>query len=578
MLRSRAACLTAVARATAHSGAGAVLAVLAVFAVSAVPSAHAQARPAPASRAAPAAGAPTAQAAPPQGAQRPRPIPASAPRLVVVLIVDQMRADYLERFRGQFTGGFARMLRGGAWFTEAYQDHAMTQTAIGHATILAGRNPVSHGIVDNSYGVDDPDAPLLEVGGSGASPLRFRGTTLFDWLQARNPSSRMLSISRKDRGAILPVGRARQMAYWFVDGQFTTSAYYADSIPAWVREVNARRVAARSAGRAWEPLFPLDSYPEPDIVPWERGGTDLSFPHLLPSDTAGAKRLFARAPWMDQLIFDAALAGVRALGLGRDRAPDVLALSLSTTDAIGHAWGPNSREIHDHIVRLDRMLGSFLDSLARLVGPRRTVVALTADHGVTPFTGWSRRHGFPLADTVNLDSAVAALRVSLARRAGPRNWIRLWSLGLLALDRPGLAARGVDVDSVVSVLAAAFRANRGVLRVDTPRSLAAADTARDAVARRWLNAVPPWLGGELMVTLKPRSVLGWASSAEHGQPSDDDTHVPLVLWGPGIRAGTFGRRVSVVDLAPTLAALLGVRPTEPVQGRVLAEALAAGRR
>ncbi len=504
---------------------------------------------------------------------RPRPLPASAPRLVVVFTVDQMRADYLERFKGQFTGGFARMMRTGADFTDAYQDHAMTETAVGHSTILSGRNPVSHGIVRNSEGVPDADYPLLEVRGPGASPLRFRGTALFDWLHARSPASRMLSISRKDRGAILPVGRSKQMVFWFASGQFTTSRYYADTLPAWVQAVNARAVAAHAAGRAWELLLPADSYPEPDIAPWENGGTNLTFPHQMPTDTAAAKRAFLLMPWMDQLTLDAALAGVQATGLGRGAAPDILAVSLSTTDAIGHTFGPESREIHDQVVRLDRELGTFLDSLAKLRDPRRTVVVLTADHGVTPFTGWSRRNGFPLAEDVSFDTLIRRTYDSLVRRAGTGPWIRVWELGLLAMDRAGLTARGVNVDSVVNALAVAFRSSHAVLRVDTPRSLAQADTARDAIARRWRNAIPPDLGAELMVTLKPKFVLGDATSAEHGQPSDDDTHVPLLFWGAGIRAGTCAQRVSVVDIAPTLAALLGIEPTETVQGRVLREAL-----
>jgi predicted AlkP superfamily pyrophosphatase or phosphodiesterase len=504
---------------------------------------------------------------------RPRPLPASAPRLVVVFTVDQMRADYLERFKGQFTGGFARMMRTGADFTDAYQDHAMTETAVGHSTILSGRNPVSHGIVRNSEGVPDAAYPLLEVRGPGASPLRFRGTALFDWLHARSPASRMLSISRKDRGAILPVGRSKQMVFWFVGGQFTTSRYYADTLPAWVQAVNSRAVAAHAAGRAWELLLPADSYPEPDIAPWENGGTNLTFPHQMPTDTAAAKRAFLLMPWMDQLTLDAALAGVQATGLGRGPAPDVLAVSLSTTDAIGHTFGPQSREIHDQVVRLDRELGTFLDSLAKLRDPRRTVVVLTADHGITPFTGWSRRNGFPLADDVSFDTLIQATNDSLVRRAGPGPWIRFFELGLLAMDRAGLTARGVNVDSVVSALAEAIRSNHAVLRVDTPRSLGQADTARDAIARRWRNAIPPDLGAELMVTLKPKFVFDDRTSAEHGQPSDDDTHVPLLFWGAGIRAGTFAQRVSVVDIAPTLAALLGVEPTETVAGRVLREAL-----
>jgi len=542
---------------------------LAVVSATAASSVAAQARPA-----APAQ-APVARQAPAGArAQRPRPLPASAPRLVVVITVDQMRADYLERFKSQFTGGFARMLRTGADFTDAYQDHAMTETAVGHSTILSGRNPASHGIVRNSEGVPDADYPLIGVRGPGASPLRFRGTELFDWLQARSPAARMLSISRKDRGAILPVGRSKQMVFWFAAGQFTTSRYYADTLPTWIQAVNARAIPVHAAGRAWELLLPVDSYPEPDIAPWENGGTNITFPHQMPTDTAAAKRAFLLMPWMDQLTLDAALAGVQATGLGRGPASDILAVSLSTTDAIGHAFGPNSREIHDQIVRLDRELGTFLDSLAKLRDPRRTVVVLTADHGVTPFSAWSRRNGFPLADDVSFDSLIRATQDSLVGRAGAGQWIRFFDLGLLAMDRAGLAARGVNVDSVVGALAAAFRASHAVLRVDTPRSLAGVDTAQDAVGRRWKNTIPPDLGAELMVTLKPKFVLGGGPSAEHGQPSDDDTHVPLLFWGAGIRGGAFAQRVSVVDIAPTLAALLGVQPTEAVQGRVLAEALA----
>lgn len=510
-----------------------------------------------------------------QPSERPRPLPSTAPGLVVVITVDQMRADYLERFQGQFTGGLARMLRDGALFTEAYQDHAMTETAVGHATVLAGRNPASHGIIRNSEGANDPGAPLLGARGPGASPLRFQGTTLFDWLQARSPNARMLSVSRKDRGAILPVGQAPQMVFWLADGGFTTSDYYADSLPTWVRTFNARGVPAHAAGRAWEPLLPADSYPEPDSAPWERGGTDIAFPHRMPVDSALAKRMFIVMPWMDALTLDFALEGVQQTGIGRGPAPDVLAVSLSSTDAIGHTYGPYSREIHDQMLRLDRSLGTFLDSLATLRDPRRTVLVLTADHGVTPFTGWSRRNGFPLADVVSVDSIIQWTSNALLGLAGPPpgQWIRYFDLGLLTMDRAGLLARGVNVDSVVGALATDIRAVHGVLRVDTPRSLAAVDTAQDAVGRRWLNTVPDNVGAELMVTLEPKFVFGSPNSAEHGQPSDDDTHVPLLFWGAGIRAGTYANRVSVVDIAPTLAQLLGVEPTEPIQGRVLVEAL-----
>jgi type I phosphodiesterase/nucleotide pyrophosphatase len=510
-------------------------------------------------------------------AGRPAAIPPRAiPSLVVVITVDQCRADYLERWRPQLTGGLAWLLDHGAVFTDAYQDHAMTETAPGHATVLSGRNPHSTGIVRNSEGVEDSTAALLGVAGPGASPRRFRGTALFDWLRARYPRARALSVSRKDRGAILPIGRARQSVYWNAGGRFTTSRYYADSLPAWLLAFDATLAPAYAPGRAWTLLLPDSDYAEPDSQPWEHGGRDYVFPHRLPDDTARDADAIAATPAMDSLTLALALDGLAHLGLGRGPQPDLLAISLSATDYIGHAYGPESREIHDQILRLDRSLGWFLDALARREGPGRVVVALTADHGVTPYPAWSRAHGDTAARAVSFDSLIRATRATLAARAGPGRWIRFFEAGMLAMDRAGLEARGVDVDSVVAGLANAMRGAPGVLRVDTPRSLAAADTAHDAFARRWLNAMPPDLGVELAVTLEPGDVWGREpmTDAEHGQPSDADAHVPLIVAGPGVRAGRYAARVQVADLAPTLARLLGVRPLQRVDGTVLREAVA----
>src|SRR5438552_10069519 len=190
-------------------------------------------------------------------------LPAPRPRLVVVITVDQLRPDYLDRYRSQLTGGLGRLLRQGAYFADAYQDHAVTGTAPGHSTILSGRWPAHTGIISNVIGVSDSSAPLLDVPGPGASPARFRGTAFFDWLKAAEPSARALSVSRKDRGAILPVGRAKQQVYWYQGGSFTTSRYYANSLPAWVRAFNARRIRSRPSGRAWTLLLPASAYPEP---------------------------------------------------------------------------------------------------------------------------------------------------------------------------------------------------------------------------------------------------------------------------------------------------------------------------
>ncbi len=514
-----------------------------------------------------------APSAPPRPAAAQVPVP--PPTLVVHITVDQFRADYLDRWRSQLTGGLARLLRQGAVFTQAYQDHAMTETAPGHATVLSGRNPRSTGIVRNDEGVPDTSAMgrLVGVQGPGASPWRFRGTELFDWIAAKYPEARALSVSRKDRGAILPVGRARQQVYWYVFGKFTTSRYYADSLPDWVLAFNVAMVPARAPGRRWNLLLKPSAYAEPDSQPYENRGRGVTFPHDLPADSFPASIMVMGTPWMDSLTLAFALDGLNQLQLGKGPGPDLLAISLSTTDAIGHAFGPNSREIHDQVLRLDRYLGRFLDSLYRLRDPRRVVVSLTADHGVTPYPEWSRAHGDPRAEEVRADSVVIAVDSALDARVGRGRWFRFFELGMVAMDRPALEARGVNVDSVVADLAARLRALPGVTRVDRPRDLASADTARDPVARRWLNAIPPDVDVELCVTLRPHDVWGPATSAEHGQPSEDDAHVALILAGPGVRPGRYAGRVQVADIAPTLARLLGVTPLEKVDGRVLVEAL-----
>ena len=303
----------------------------------------------------------------PIAAQTPRPAatPQTRPTLVVMFTVDQLLPAYLQRYEPQLTGGLGRLVRGGAVFTNAFQDHGVTETAPGHASTLSGRFPSGTGIVRNTAGVQDPQAPLIGGGGSAASPFRFRGSTLIDWMRTRDPRSRALSVSRKDRGAILPLGRAKQDVYWYAwDGRFTTSTYYRDTLPAWVQRFNARQLPASYAGRSWTLLLPDSAYREVDSVRFESGGKGVVFPHVLRADSLATGDL-PNFPWMDEVTLALALEGVNALNLGRGPQPDLLAVSLSTTDAVGHRYGPDSREIHDQVLRLDRALGVFLDSSSR---------------------------------------------------------------------------------------------------------------------------------------------------------------------------------------------------------------------
>lgn len=501
------------------------------------------------------------------------------PALVVFITVDQLRPDYFDRYAGQLTGGLARLARG-AFFTDAYQDHAITETAPGHASTLSGRFPASTGIIANAYGVGDPQAPLLTGTMAGASPFRFRGSVLMDWMRTRDPGSRGLSISRKDRGAILPMGRAHQSVFWYdYAGGFTTSTYYADTLPAWVRQFNARRIPQGQAGREWTLLLPEPSYGELDAVPVEsrrpyaRGPHEPAFPHRVPADPDSAARYFPEFPFMDQLTADAAVAGLRAMNLGRGASTDLLAVSFSTTDAVGHRYGPDSREIHDQVLRLDRTLGAFMDSVYAQVDSSRVVFALTADHGVAPFPELAYGDSAG-AFHVSVDTLVQRIRARFTELGAAATALEQDD-GVLFVRADQVPA-GVDVEPLLREFVQAARRVPGVVRVDWMRDLWAMDpAARDAdeVARRWVHMVSRDQPIPIVMTLRPGAVWGMATSATHGTPHGYDAHVPVLFYGAGIRPGRYDVFARVVDMAPTLAALLGVPPTEPLDGRVLREAL-----
>lgn len=497
------------------------------------------------------------------------------PTLVVVLTVDQLRPDYLTLWERQFTGGFARLLRGGSVFLNGYQDHANTETAPGHASILSGRFPRSTGIVSNAAGVYDPQAPLIGARGTPASPFRFRGTTLVDWLRLTNPASKALSVSRKDRGAILPIGRAVQPVFWYAqsNGTFTTSKYYGDTLPAWVRAFNDRRLPHRWAGKTWDLLLDPSEYAEPDTMPHESGGRGYVFPHALPGDPGPAAASVAGTPFMDQLTLSFALEGVRQMNLGQGPGADVLAVSLSSADAVGHAFGPDSREIHDQIVRLDRYLGAFLDTLFTLRDSTRIVIALTSDHGVTPLPMTKSRYPNQGAGKVNIRPAIIPLFASLRAAGVDTSGFAFDDEGILYLDDEALTRRGLRTDAVVRTFAREVTRIPGVLRVDRVSTLATRDTASDYVARRWLHMLPPDLPAAAVVTLRPYWYWSTVNFATHGSPHDSDAGVPLIFYGAGVKPGRHNRKVLVVDIAPTLAEIIGVRPMERLDGSPLREAI-----
>ena len=302
-----------------------------------------------------------------------------------------------------------------------------------------GRFPANTGITSNSVGVVDRNFHLIGALPSevGASPLRFQGTTLTDWLTAKDPRTRVLSVSMKDRAAILPIGRSKQDVYWYSsNGSFTTSTYYRDTLPSWVVNFNARRIAAAYAGAAWRLSRDSTAYPEPDDVPYENRGVNNVFPHVFPADTLAATNYLRSTPTMDSLTALMALEGLRQTGIGRDTHTDILAVSFSATDVIGHTYGPDSREAHENEIRLDQTLGWFLDSLYKLRDSSTVMIALTGDHGVSPIPELARDRGEAKGDQglrVTLRDEVADVRAGLRAAVSTRwhsitTWRRLPSI------------------------------------------------------------------------------------------------------------------------------------------------------
>jgi hypothetical protein len=506
-------------------------------------------------------------------------VPSSTPKLVVLIAVDQLRGDMLDTYSSQFRGGYARLMRG-AWFTNGFQDHAQTETAPGHASMLSGRFPRSTGIASNAVGVVDPSYRLLVGPETGASPFRFQGTALYDWLVAKDRRARVLSVSYKDRGAILPVGKSKQDVYWYSSrtGAFTTSNYYRDTMPTWVTGFNARRLPHRYAGQAWRLSRDPSAYPEPDSVPFERGGRgNIVFPHPFPPDSNQAAGAIVLSPAIDSITGAFALEGVRQLNLGRGPQVDLLAVSFSATDIVGHTFGPDSREAHENQLRLDETIGWFLDSLYRMRDSASIIIALTADHGVQPIPELARQRG---EATGHQGMRVAVLRNEMAAvRAGLRthgvDTTAFWAEGvdMFALNREAIARAKLNADSILDAFAREVRAVPGIGRVDRMRDIRRADFAIDPIARRWSHQLPVDSPVDLVVTLTRYSVWGNAPGATHGSPYDQDAHVPIIFYGPWANPGRYNDFARTVDIAPTLAQMIGVRPTEKLDGVVLMKAI-----
>ncbi|MCX7929517.1 MAG: alkaline phosphatase family protein [Chlorobi bacterium] len=490
------------------------------------------------------------------------------PRLVVLVCYDQLRGDRIDEVRPWLSQrGFLRLLRDGAVAERCMFDYATTVTAAGHSTIATGCNPARHGIVDNDFVIGGralyaTDDTVLRQ----PSPRLLLVPTLGDYLRRANPNSKIWSFSHKDRGAIFLGGHQPNGAFWLVSHVgLGTSAYYPPP-PAWIQRFNVEHSPAQWAGSVWNKSLPSSA--PADSVEWEGRfpGGERYFPHQLPGDTASELfwRAFPLTPQSVEWLFRAAGECIRAEQLGTDDIPDVLCISVSTTDLTGHLFGHDSREYAELLVACDRILADFVDTLDQRIGRDQYVLVLTSDHGAAGIPELARERGLDagriLADT--LVRWVTQWSTSVGAPSDSMPIVRYFFPPWIWLDTTAIGRIRMSPDSAAASLAQWIGSQRGIgialTRWQIERGL---DTGVVGLVRRSYRRDRC---GDLAIYPRQWWIFG-STPAQHGTPYDYDRWVPLVFFGGGIRTQLITVAMSPADIVPTIARLLGI-PAELTDG------------
>ncbi|HSG07492.1 MAG TPA: alkaline phosphatase family protein [Longimicrobiales bacterium] len=498
---------------------------------------------------------------------------AEGPALVVMISVDQLRADLVDRYAPAFDGGFKQLLEKGYRFTGASHAHAVTETAAGHAALSTGVFPSRSGIVSNSwaqragsnwasmYAVADTLSPILGVQGvEGRSPANLIRTGLADWVLAADPEARAVSLSAKDRAAITMAGRSRAEVYWLLAplGRFVTSSYYRDKYPKWVTGFNERRMPEILGDTLWTEQVPerYRHLARADSAPYEGDGLHTTFPHAAALEADPGVQYYnswaLAQPRADRAVQLLAQEAVKELKLGQRGHVDYLGLSFSSTDYVGHAFGPFSREQFDNLMKLDRELGELFAYLDAEVGKGRWVVGLSADHGVMTMPEYLVASGEdPDASRVDAQALYGELQLALENAA----------------------AEGSTGDELAQKTASLLETRGLVAKAYTHRDLTVGMPA-DSFATLFRNSYYPGRAAGILSRLGievrfgyDNLISGAPTGTTHGSPYWYDRHVPFMLMGPGIDRGVSDDAVYSVDLAPTLAGLAGITIPDDLDGK-----------
>ena len=532
-------------------------------------------------------------------------------QLVLQITVDQLRGDLIDRYSaGYGEGGFQLLLDDGAFYVDAHHRHANTETVVGHATLATGTDPAVHGMVANVwldratgeliYNIEDADYPLLGEGGGvdagteidptqalattqGRSPRAIRTTTIGDEIALSiGPEAKVFGVSVKDRGAITLAGHAGT-AYWFSKSasRMVTSTFYLDAYPDWVDAWNAKGVPASYAGKSWELLANPDGYlfGDADDRPWEVDfpGYGRTFPHSFgDTDNPYFTTLLTLSPVGDEIVLDFAKDLMAAEEIGLDDVTDYLSISFSSTDYVGHFFGPSSLEAEDNLHRLDRTLADLFAYVDTTVGLENTLVVLSADHGGSEAPGYLQTLGIDSSyfnfDDVDTTKGIAALK---AEFGVAEELIDQFFQPYFYLNREAIAELGLDLATVSRRVAEELRELPGIAYAVSSHDLRMGAVVQTSVTDAILANFNEDRSGDIYVVFNPQWFVGEFEgktvTGSHGQPWAYDSHVPVIWMGPGVPAGRIGRRVETIDVAPTISAYLGVKYPSGTRGRVMTE-------
>ncbi len=482
-----------------------------------------------------------------------------SPKLVLAIVVDQFRYDYLTRFRGDYHEGLDRLLTRGALFTNARYEQFPTVTAIGHSTVMTGATPAMSGIVGNDWydrqagklvtSVADDSVKPLGGGGEGASPGRLLVSTVGDELKIARKGVKVIGISLKDRSAILPAGHMADGAYWFDprSGNFVSSTFYFPDLPGWVKDYNASRPAERYRGARW-----LD--------------------RTLPGDPAKLFGAIQSSPFGNELVESFAERAIQAEQLGQRDATDLLTVSFSSNDFVGHAVGPDSPEVKEMSIQTDRVIGKLFHYLDSTVGMDRVLVVMTGDHGVAPVPEVQAGRRMP-GGRMPAGIVQKTVQAALVEKYGEGKWILAPTEHTLYLNHDLMLQKKLDPAEVERTAQGAARSIPHVFRVYTGEMLLRGTAMEDQVGRRVMNGFYGPRGADLYILLEPYWLFQ-SGGTTHGTTFSYDAHVPVIFMGPGIKSGRFNEQIAVNDIAPTLATYLNIETPSGSAGRCLAEILA----